>query len=118
MASVPSVAHSLFASIVSTSQFPWSIALNVKVGVGVFIEEQPTIAVIRTAMQINAGLIRFLIKDLEQPNGMRYPRVGGTRQRRFAGTSLKPHELSENAATPTRRVHAVLGAIPRSESNL
>jgi hypothetical protein len=37
--------------------------------------------------------------------------VGGTRQRRFDGTSLKPRELLENAATPTRRVHAVLGSL-------
>ena len=43
------------------------------------------------------------------PNGLRYPRVGGTRQRHFAGTSSKPRKLPENAATPTRRVHAVLG---------
>ena len=43
------------------------------------------------------------------PNGLRYPRVGGTRKRHFAGTSLKPRELLENAQTPTRRVHAVLG---------
>jgi len=46
-----------------------------------------------------------------QPNGLRYPRVGGTRQRHFAGTNLKPRNLPENAATPTRRVHAVLGAL-------
>ncbi len=32
---------------------------------------------------------------------MRYLRVGGTK--------LQPRRLSENAATPTRRVHAVLG---------
>ncbi len=40
----------------------------------------------------------------------RYPLVGGTRQRRFAGTNLKPCKLPENAQTPTSRVHAVLGA--------
>jgi len=34
----------------------------------------------------------------------RYPLVGGTRQRRFDGTSLKPHKLPENAPTPTSRV--------------
>ena len=45
------------------------------------------------------------------PNGLRYPRVGGRRQRHFAGTNSKPHELLENAQTPTRRVHAVLGAL-------
>ncbi len=44
------------------------------------------------------------------PNGVRYPRVGGTRERHFAGTNLKPRKLLENAQTPTRRVHAVLGA--------
>jgi hypothetical protein len=42
-------------------------------------------------------------------NGARYPRVGVTRERRFAGTNFKPHKLLENAATPTSRVHAVLG---------
>jgi hypothetical protein len=41
-------------------------------------------------------------------NGLRYLRVGGTRSRRFAGTNFKPRKLPENAATPTRRVHAVL----------
>jgi len=41
-------------------------------------------------------------------NGVRYPRVGGTRQRHFDGTSFKLRKLPENAATPTRRVHAVL----------
>jgi hypothetical protein len=42
------------------------------------------------------------------PNGWRYPRVGGTRQRHFDGTNSKPRKQPENAATPTRRVHAVL----------
>ncbi len=48
---------------------------------------------------------------------MRYPRVGlpaqagGTRQRRFDGTKLEPKKLPENAQTPTRRVHAVLGCV-------
>jgi len=43
-------------------------------------------------------------------NGLRYPLVGGTRQRHFDGTNLKPQKLLENAQTPTRRVHAVLGS--------
>jgi hypothetical protein len=43
------------------------------------------------------------------PNGWRYPRVGGRRQLHFAGTHFKPRKLPENAPTPTRRVHAVLG---------
>jgi hypothetical protein len=46
----------------------------------------------------------------EAPNGLRYPLVGGTRQRQFAGTSSKPRNMPENAATPTSRVHAVLAA--------
>ena len=45
------------------------------------------------------------------PNGERYPRAGRTRQRHFDGTNFKPRKLPENAATPTRRVHAVLGGI-------
>ena len=43
------------------------------------------------------------------PNGLRYPRVGGMRERYFAVTNSMPRELRKNAATPTRRVHAVLG---------
>ena len=43
------------------------------------------------------------------PNGWRYPLVGGTRKRRFDGTNFEPRMLLENAATPTSRVHAVLG---------
>jgi hypothetical protein len=39
---------------------------------------------------------------------LRYPLVGGTRERRFAGTNFKPRKLPENAQTPTSRVHAVL----------
>ncbi len=42
------------------------------------------------------------------PNGVRYPRVGGTRERHFDGTHFKPRKPLENAATPTRRVHVVL----------
>jgi len=53
------------------------------------------------------------------PNGLRYPRVistgsirrGGRRQRHFTGTNLEPRNLPENAATPTRRVHAGLGVL-------
>ena len=46
---------------------------------------------------------------LVSPNGLRYPRVGRTRERRFGGTNSKTQKLPENAARPTRRVHAVLG---------
>jgi len=50
---------------------------------------------------------------INSPNGWRYPLVGGTRQRRFGGTSLEPRKLLENAQTPTSRVHAVLGSLLR-----
>src|SRR6266545_3786185 len=42
-------------------------------------------------------------------NGLRYPLVGGTRERHFAGINFKPRKELENAQTPTSRVHAVLG---------
>jgi hypothetical protein len=45
------------------------------------------------------------------PNGLRYPLVGGTRERHFVGTNSKAHKVPENAATPTSRVHAVLGGV-------
>ena len=52
------------------------------------------------------------------PNGLRYPLVGGTKERHFDGTNLKPRKLLENAQTPTTiapvlvgdRVHSVLGS--------
>jgi hypothetical protein len=42
-------------------------------------------------------------------NGLRYPLVGGMRERRFAGTSFEPRKLPENAATPTSRICFVKG---------
>ncbi|MBI1793231.1 MAG: hypothetical protein HYR70_03455 [Chloroflexi bacterium] len=42
------------------------------------------------------------------PNGVRYPLVGGTRERHFAGTNFEPRKPPENAATPTRQVHHAL----------
>ena len=44
-------------------------------------------------------------------NGLRYPLVGGTRERQFAGTNLKPRKRPENAQTPISRVHAVLAGL-------
>src|SRR5215208_4378054 len=38
------------------------------------------------------------------PNGLRYPLVGGTRQRHFDGTSFKPRKVPKNAQTPTTMV--------------
>jgi hypothetical protein len=51
----------------------------------------------------------FFFESSLLPNGLRYPRVGGTRQRHFDGTNFQPRKVPKNAATPTRRVHAVLG---------
>ena len=56
--------------------------------------------------------------ETEQPNGERYPLVGGTRQRYFAGTSFKPRKLPKNAQTPTSRVHALLGTGTFARDNL
>ena len=52
---------------------------------------------------------------LKRANGVRYLRVGGTRERCFDGTNFQPRKLLENAVTPTRRVHTVLGcnSLPR-----
>ena len=54
---------------------------------------------------MNAGE-RFSFEDilfipLPAPNGLRYPLVGGTRERHFTGTNLKPPNVLENAPTPT-----------------
>ena len=57
----------------------------------------------------NALPTDLLQNDLVLANGVRYPLVGGTRQRHFTGTNSKPRRLPENAQTPTSRVHAVLG---------
>jgi hypothetical protein len=64
------------------------------------------IGFISFSLQIFMSAMNFLLK----PNGWRYPLVGGTRQRHFAGINLKPATCSKNAATPTSRVHAVLGS--------
>ena len=44
-------------------------------------------------------------------NGLRYPLVGGRRERGFDGTNFELRKLPENAQTPTSRVHAVLGCL-------
>ncbi len=43
------------------------------------------------------------------PNGSRYRRLGGLRQSLFAGIHLELRKVLENAQTPRRRVHALLG---------
>jgi hypothetical protein len=53
----------------------------------------------------------------QRANGLRYPRVGGTRGRHFTGTHFKPRKLPENAATPTRRVHALLARFSDGEDS-
>jgi hypothetical protein len=64
------------------------------------------------AFSLQSVRIKVWYKTLiagKPPNGLRYPLVGGTRQRHFDGINLKPHKLPENAQTPTSRVHALLG---------
>ena len=46
----------------------------------------------------------------KQANGSRYPLVGETRQRPFAGTNSKPRQEPENAATPTTTPALACGA--------
>ena len=66
----------------------------------------------------NNGISKTFLLALKSqpPNGERYPLVGGTRQRHFAGTNSQSRKLLENAPTPTSRVHAVLGNIPESKN--
>jgi hypothetical protein len=52
-----------------------------------------------------------MVLHQQPPNGWRYPLVGGTRERHFAGINSKLYKVPENAQTPTSRVHAVLGAV-------
>ncbi len=61
-------------------------------------------------MLLKPSLNRVMVVK-QKPNGLRYLRVGGRRKRHFAGTVFKPRKRLENAATPTRRVHAVLGGM-------
>jgi hypothetical protein len=64
-------------------------------------------------MLVRQRFCKLVVGDMFIPlpaNGWRYPLVGGTRQRLFAGTNSKPRNMPKNAATPTRRVHAVLGS--------
>ncbi len=45
------------------------------------------------------------------PNGVHYPLVGETSQRRFDGTNREPRKLFENAQTPTSREYALLAYV-------
>jgi hypothetical protein len=65
----------------------------------------------RLLMIIDDLMLKMYTVFIEPPNGVRYPLVGGARERFFIGTSFKPHKLPENAATPTSPVHAVLGTV-------
>jgi len=47
----------------------------------------------------------------QQANGLRYPLMGGIRQRHSAGTNLEPQEQLRNAPTPISRGHYP-GALP------
>ena len=54
-------------------------------------------------------LHKMLSELFVKANGVRYPLVGGTRQRYFAGTNSKPHKLPENAQTPTTMAPMLFG---------
>jgi hypothetical protein len=62
----------------------------------------------RSLTHIQGQNKKLKILRIQAANGLRYPLVGGTRQRCFDGASFKPHKVPENAQTPTSRVHAVL----------
>ena len=86
--------------------------MGVDVSVGVTVTADAHEAMKKAINNAESIVFVFMILSCKElPNGMRYLRVGGTRQRRFAGTDSQPHKLLENAATPTRRVHAVLGRL-------
>jgi len=57
------------------------------------------------------AILSSVMTRRQLPNGWRYPLVGGTRAHHFAGTNSEPQKLPENAAHPTCRLHAVLGAL-------
>jgi hypothetical protein len=74
------------------------------------IQEVTKTVISRLAMNILIFIFPYyILLPKDKPNGERYPRVGGTRECHFAGTRLQPRKLPENAQTPTRRVHAMLG---------
>jgi len=54
----------------------------------------------------------------EAPNGLRYPRVGGRGQCLRCRKSPKPEKCLKMPQTPTRRVHALLGAFGTQDSLL
>ena len=60
--------------------------------------------IIVTIKRHNGFIFILTLPGGQPPNGLRYPLVGGTRQRRFNGTNFKPRTLLENAQTPTSRV--------------
>ena len=55
----------------------------------------------------------------ETPNGVRYPRVGGTGQRHLSRNQLQATQTAlKTRQTPTRRVHAVLATVLRLAINI
>jgi len=90
------------------------ISASLNVGVAMKVLQETSAATRNKRMNVLPKMFTLplpFILGKETPNGLRYPLVGGTRQRHFAGTSFKPRKPLENAATPTGRVHAVLGSL-------
>jgi hypothetical protein len=62
-------------------------------------------------LSVSSRRENHLFELSEAPNGWRYRRLGGLRERHFDGTNSKLRKVLENAQTPRRRVHAVLAAV-------
>ena len=96
-----------------------NVFVSIAVGVGTNVTAEhatraPTLKNIIMNKKIlceNFDAILFCLHLNCAPNGVRYPLVGGMRQRDFDGTHFKPCKVPENAPTPTSRVHAGLGAV-------
>ncbi len=75
------------------------------VGVTVLHELKNSTTIVIWMVDVIFLVFTFSFLILRKPlNGMRYPLVGGTRQRHFDGANSKPRKLPENAPTPTSRV--------------
>jgi hypothetical protein len=68
----------------------------------------PTCLHLRSTLWVPAGNLDRLAPGVST-RLRQSTRWGGTGERRVGGTNFKPRKQLENAATPTRRAHAVLG---------
>jgi hypothetical protein len=61
------------------------------------ITKCPTIAWLIRVVVAQLDLPALFLYTAVPPNGVRYPLVGGTRERKFIGTILKPRKLPERS---------------------